>query len=94
MAGTVAGPAGLGGAFAPLPARKAQAASASSVAITEVTVIDATGAPPGPSSTVIVEEERIAAVMVNGRLLEKPALDALVEAARQAAATPIASPSP
>ncbi|HMD75570.1 MAG TPA: hypothetical protein VKG05_17025, partial [Steroidobacteraceae bacterium] len=40
----------------------AAAAAASAVAITHVTVIDTTGAPPQPDVTVIVKDQRIAAL--------------------------------
>jgi hypothetical protein len=52
------------------------------LAITHVTVIDATGAAPQPDMTVVITGDRntrkIAAVVVNGKLLEKATLEKMV----------------
>jgi imidazolonepropionase-like amidohydrolase len=65
-------PAGL--VLAALPARGQQAPVEPAVALTHVTVIDGTGAPPATDMTVLVRGERIAAVYRSGsRALPKGA---------------------
>ncbi len=73
VASTLAGGAGVSASFpssaaasvaqgAVGPARPWQRASDSTIAITDVTVIDATGAPPLPHMTVVIEGERISEI--------------------------------
>ena len=62
VAGTVAGGVSLRGTLPSLSGLARQTAPDATVAITDVTLIDATGAPPRPRSTVVIEEDRISAI--------------------------------
>ena len=62
LAGALAGGGSLSPSFPMLAAVPTQAATPSMTAITGVTVIDATGAPPLPHMTVVIEGERIAEI--------------------------------
>jgi imidazolonepropionase-like amidohydrolase len=62
LAGALTGGISLSGSFPTLAAVPKQTAPTSMIAITDVTVIDATGAPPLPHMTVMIEEERIARI--------------------------------
>ncbi len=62
VAATLAGGTRLRGVFPSLGARAPQAAATRTIAISDVTVIDATGSPPLRHVTVVIEGERIAEI--------------------------------
>jgi hypothetical protein len=59
LAGTVAGEVSLRGTRPSLSDLARQTAPGETFAITDVTLIDATGAPPRPKTTVVIEGDRI-----------------------------------
>jgi Amidohydrolase family len=62
VAGSVAGGVSLRGSLPSLPDLARQTALDAAFAITDVTLIDATGAPPRPQTTVVIEGDRIAEI--------------------------------
>ena len=68
MAGALAGAAGLRASCPSLRALAQSAVPEMTIAITDVTVIDATGAPPRPTTTVVIEGDRIAEIRHSRRL--------------------------
>jgi imidazolonepropionase-like amidohydrolase len=62
VVGTIAGGVSLRGSLPSLPALAQQAAPDATIAITDVTPIDATGAPPRPQTTVVIAGDRIAEI--------------------------------
>jgi hypothetical protein len=66
VAGTVAGAASLRASHPSLPGLARQIAPDATITITDVTLIDATGAPPLPETTVVIEEDRIAEIRPSG----------------------------
>jgi hypothetical protein len=62
VAGTIAGGSSLHGSLPSLTGIARETAPDAPIAITDVTVIDATGAPPRPRMTVVIEGDRIAEI--------------------------------